>query len=233
LVILVLKPMLLAIAQFDDPVFLGVVLRSLAWAALAMAALLVGTLWGVHHLLASEHWAAGWSWLATLLGGIGVALLAVWLFLPVAAVIGAFYVDRIAAAVERRFYPDLPPPRPASAWTQAFDALAVGLHVLGMSVVSLVLAVVLPGVGIVLAWLISAWAIGRGLFGAVALRRMRRRDVRAAYRRRRLAVLAQGGLLALAGIIPPFNLLVPVLGTAAMVHVLHGGRSRPVAKSGG
>jgi hypothetical protein len=33
-------------------------------------------------------------------------------------------------------------------------------------------------------------------------------------------VLVQGGVMALAGYLPGFNLLIPVLGTAAMVHVL-------------
>ena len=37
---------------------------------------------------------------------------------------------------------------------------------------------------------------------------------------RRAPVLAQGCILALAGYIPLLNLLIPVIGTAAMVHVL-------------
>jgi uncharacterized protein involved in cysteine biosynthesis len=40
------------------------------------------------------------------------------------------------------------------------------------------------------------------------------------YRQRRQAVLFQGALLALAGYLPPLNLLVPIVGTAAMLHVL-------------
>ena len=40
------------------------------------------------------------------------------------------------------------------------------------------------------------------------------------YRRARPAVLAQGLILALAGYVPLLNLLIPIVGTAAMVHVL-------------
>lgn len=216
-----LKPMLLALAQLDDPIFLGVVLRSLAWAALAFAALLFGAFWGLHHLVAAHGWAGWLAWAAGLLGGVGAALLAIWLFLPVAAAIGAFYVDRIAAAVEGRHYPWLPAQRGASAWMQVLDAIAVGARVLLLSLVAIPIALLLPGPGIVLAWLIAAWAIGRGLFGAVAMRRMSRSDAAILARRLRSKILAQGAILAAAGVLPVLNLLVPVLGTAAMVHMLH------------
>jgi uncharacterized protein involved in cysteine biosynthesis len=40
------------------------------------------------------------------------------------------------------------------------------------------------------------------------------------YRYARPAILAQGCILALAGYVPLLNLLIPVVGVAAMVHVL-------------
>ena len=73
---------------------------------------------------------------------------------------------------------------------------------------------------LVLAWIIGGYAIGRGLFAAVAMRRMPRPAAEMLYRRARPAVLVQGCILALAGTIPVLNLLIPVIGTAAMVHVL-------------
>lgn len=216
-----LKPMLLAIAQLDDPVFLGVVLRSLAWAALAFAGLLYGAFWGLHHVVAAAGWSGWWAWVAGLVGGAGAALAAFWLYLPVAGAIGCFYVDRVAAAVERRYYPGLPPSRSASILAQFADAVGTGLSVLVFTLVAILVAIVLPGIGLVLGWLIAAWAIGRGLFGAVAMRRMRRYDAVALSRRHRVAILAQGAILVAAGFVPLLNLLVPVLGAAAMVHVLH------------
>lgn len=211
-------PMLRAVAQLDDPVFLGVLVRSVAWAALAFAALLAGSFWWLHRLLAGAGW---WSWAAGVAGGIGAAVLAVLLFLPVAAIIGTFYVERIARAVERRFYPDLPPVRGTPFVAQCVDALVVGGRVLILSLLSLLLTLVLPGIGVVLGWAISGYAIGRGLFGAVALRRVDRTEALYLHRRRRPVILVQGGLLALAAFVPLLNLLIPVLGTAAMVHVLN------------
>lgn len=212
-----LSPMFRALAQLDDPVFLGVLLRSLAWSALCFAVLLFGALWLAQHLLAGH---TVWGWLAAVAGGLGAVLLAFWLFLPVAAVLGTLYLERIARAVERRFYPALAPAQGATLAIQAWDGLSVGLRILLLNLLALVLALLIPGVGLLIAWAIGAYAIGRGLFVAVAMRRMSRPEAQALYRRRRLQVLAQGGILALAGYLPLLNLMIPVLGTAAMVHVL-------------
>jgi len=161
-----------------------------------------------------------WAWIAHVLGGVGAALLTLWLFLPVAVTIAAMFIERVARAVEQRFYPNLPPCLGAPLGEQIYDGLAVGLRVLLMSCLALGLSFLLPGIGALLGWAISGWAIGRGLFVAVAMRRMSRVAAQAQARRQRGAILIQGGILALAGFLPPLNLLVPVLGVAAMVHLL-------------
>ncbi|MBV8093602.1 MAG: hypothetical protein JO110_10265, partial [Acetobacteraceae bacterium] len=52
------------------------------------------------------------------------------------------------------------------------------------------------------------------------MRRTTRAQAEALYQRDKLIILAQGGVLALAAWIPLLNLLLPVLGTAVMVHIL-------------
>jgi CysZ protein len=212
-----LSPLGRAIGQLDDRVFLGVLLQSVVLAALCFLLLHVATFWFVHSVLALHGWLA---WGADILGTIGASFLALWLFIPVAVLIGTLYIEQIARAVERRHYPWLRPAEGASLAIQAWDGLAVAARILALNVVALVLALLIPGVGLLAAWAIAAYAIGRGLFVAVAMRRMPRPTAEALYRRHRGAILAQGGILALAGYIPALNLLIPVLGTAAMVHVL-------------
>jgi uncharacterized protein involved in cysteine biosynthesis len=212
-----LGPLGRAVAQIGDPVFVGVLWRSIIWSALCFIGIFAGAVWAVHHLFEVQ---GAWRWLADLLSGVGTALLALWLFLPVAVVIGTLYIERVASSVERRYYPALPPPRGAPLTVQFWDGIAVGARVLLMNVVALALALLIPGIGLLLAWAIAAYAIGRGLFVAVAMRRMGRPEAEAAYRRQRLTVLVQGGLMALASYVPLLNLLLPVLGTAVMVHVL-------------
>ena len=212
-----LTPLGRALGQLDDRVFLGVLLQSVLLAALCFALLHIGTFWVVHEALALHGWLA---WTVDILGTIGTWFLALWLFIPIAALIGTLFIERVADAVERRYYPYLRPASGASLAMQAWDGLAVGLRILGLNVLALALALLIPGIGLLAAWAIGAFAIGRGLFVAVAMRRMPRPAAEALYRRHRGAVLAQGGILALAAYIPAFNLLIPVIGTAAMVHVL-------------
>lgn len=217
-------PFARAVGQLGDPAFLGVVVRSVAWSAGCFAALVAGSIWAIHRTLALHGWLA---WGGDFVGAIGASLLAFWLFLPVAAAIGTFYFERIASAVERRFYPWLPPANNASALEQAWDGVVVAGKVLALNVAALLLAILIPGAGLLLGWLIGAYAIGRGLFVAVAMRRMPRAVAESVYRRNRGVVLAQGALLAGAAYIPFLNLLIPIIGTAAMVHILDLSLSGP------
>jgi CysZ protein len=212
-----LVPVARAVGQFDDPVFRGVVLRSLAWSLACFIALHVGAIWAIHRLLAWHGWLA---WIADILGSVGASLLALWLFFPVAAGIGTLYCDRIASAVDRRFYPWLPATESAPMLQQAWDGVAVALRVFALSIAALVLALLVPGLGLFLGWMVAAYAIGRGMFVSVAMRRMPRAVAESLYRQRRGTILTQGAILALAAYIPAMNLLIPVFGAAAMVHVL-------------
>ncbi len=213
-------PMLRALAQLDDPAFLGVVLRSLLWTLAGGIGAALLLLWV---LAAAAHGHDWIGWIAAAATGAGAMLLAFYFFLPVAAVIALLFVDRVAAAVERRCYPGLPPARPAPLAPQLWDGMVLGVQVLLLQLLTLAVALIplLAPVAPPLGWAVAAWAVGRGLFVAVAMRRMPRSAAIALYRTRRAPTLTQGGLMALGSIVPLFNLLVPVLGTAAMVHVLH------------
>ena len=214
-----MRALALAIGQLDDPTCFGVLVRSVGLALLAYVLLLAGSIWGVHALLASAAWP---GWLAGVVGTLGVALAAFWLFLPTVMLIATLYMERICLAVDRRHYPFLPPPRPAPLTVQFWDGAVLAVQVLLLNGVALVLAFLpVPGVGLVLAILVSGWAIGRGLFVAVAMRRMGWGQAQALYRHNRWAVLLPGMALAVAATLPGVNLLVPVVGTAAMVHVLN------------
>ena len=211
-----------AFAQLADPVFQGVIWRSLALSAAVFLALLAAAVYGVRDLVAGLAHAPAWvAWLAAALGGIGAALVALYSFMPAAAVIASLYIERVAAAVERAYYPHLPAGAPATLVAQTWDGVALGLKLVPLQLLTLILTLLVPGIGLVLGLLITGWAIGRGLFVCVAMRRMARAAALETYRRRRAAVLLPGVALAALGLVPFANLLVPVLATAAMVHVLN------------
>lgn len=219
-----LTPILRALAQLDEPAFLGVLLRSVALSLVAFLGLLLGSAWLIHELLSQSAWL---GWVAGVFGALLVGLLGLWLFVPVAVLIATLFMERICTAVDRRYYPELPVPRGAPLAMQAWDGAVLGLQVLGFQVVALLLAILLPGPGLILGWMVTGWAIGRGLFVAVAMRRMGRPEALQLYARTRFPVLAQGGLLALASTVPVLNLLVPVIGLAALTHVLNLSRPLP------
>ncbi len=213
----VIIPVVRALGQLDDRAFLSVLIQSIALSALAFLGLHAMALGVVHGML---NWHGPLAWFADILGSIGASVLAMWLFLPLAALIGTLFLDRIARAVERRYYPDLPPAAGASLAAQLWDGLVLGLRILMLNLLALLLIFLLPGVGLVLGWLVAAYGMGRGLFVAVAMRRMPRSAAEQVYRSCRGVVLAQGGIMALAAVVPVLNLLIPILGTAIMVHVL-------------
>ena len=212
-----LLPLSRALSQLTDPALFGVVWRSVLFSALFFAAILVGMVAAVHHFIAAGGILA---WALDALGSIAAAVLAMWLFLPVAATIGTLYFERIARAVEHRFYPSMPRAEPAPMLDQVLVAVGLGLRVLGLNLLALLLTLFLPAIGLPIGWAIASWSIGRGLFVAVAMRRLNRADTEALYRTLRPIVLAQGGVMAAAAYLPLLNLLIPEVGTAAMVHVL-------------
>jgi uncharacterized protein involved in cysteine biosynthesis len=201
-------PILRAFSQLDDPAILKVVLQSLLFSVLSFAGLIAGSTLLLHHILVGHGILA---WLAGSFGGLLVLVSALWLFLPLAVVIAGLFLEPVCRAVERRWYPDLPPPEGASLVAQAWYGLKLGLRVLLLSLLGLVLALVFPGVGNIIGWAITAWALGRGMYSAVALRRMTLVQAEAQYRDQRILVLVQGAALTLAGAVPLLNLLVPVL----------------------
>ena len=212
-----ITPLLRAVGQLNDRVFLGVLAQSLGLAALVFVALHALAVWIVHGVL---EWHGPLGWLADILGSMAASVLALWLFLPLAAVIGTLFMDRIARAVEARHYPHLPPAIGASLAAQLWDGLALGLRILALNLLALLLILLLPGLGLLLGWAVAAYGMGRGLFVAVAMRRMPRAAAEQVYRGGRGVVLAQGAVMAAVGTIPLLNLFIPVIGTAAMVHVL-------------
>src|SRR5690349_1734071 len=126
-----LLPMSRALSQLGDPELLGVVWRSVLFSALFFAVIHVGMVAAVHHFIAGGGILA---WALDALGSIAAAVLAMWLFLPVAATIGTLYFERIARAVEHRFYPAMPPAQPAPMLDQVLVAVGLGLRVLGLNV---------------------------------------------------------------------------------------------------
>jgi uncharacterized protein involved in cysteine biosynthesis len=210
-------PITRAIEQLDDPTNLLVLLQSLLASIVIFVLLGAGSIYGLHHVLEPYGWL---SWIGGAIGGVVATALALWLFLPIAVVIAYAFMEPVCRAVERRWYPHLPPPAGANLASQVWDGLVVAGQVLCLNVLVLIAALLLPGIGLLLGWPVTAWALGRGLFVAVAMRRTSRAEATRLYAAHRGQAFLQGVALAVIASIPFANLLLPVLGPACMVHVL-------------
>lgn len=213
----ILRALGLAFGQLPDPAFRRPLLFG---AALALAAGLA-LAWAAS--LALGWLAGGEGWLATLAATVGgvLALLALWwLYLPLLLAIASLFLEGVAAAVERRHYPALPPPAGASTAAQAWSGLTLALKMGALTLVLLPVSLLVPFIGVPVLWAVAAVGLGEGLFLGVAQRRMGVAAAEALKARRRWPIWGLGATLALLGVVTPLNLLVPVIGTAAMVHLV-------------
>lgn len=213
-----------ALGQMGDRRFRSALWASILWTLLAFVGLAVALLFTLGHWLAL----LGVGWLGAVFAVLAAGFAAWLLFVPLAAGIATLYTERVAAAVEARWYPGLPPGRPASLASQAWDGVAVFLRLALAQVLLLVLlhtglVLFLPWAGVL--WLaLSGWAYARGLFVALAMRRLPRGAAITSWRVCRIPAIGVGILVALASLVPVLNLAAPLLGIAALVHVLE----RPV-----
>ncbi len=220
-----LHSLLLAVRQLDDPAIRAPLVKGALGSALALAGLVALSASGLTWLAAGQ---AGWvATIAPWLGGIAGLLIAWWLFLPITIAIAGAFAGDVAAAVERRHYPGLPPPQGATAGAQLVWSVGFGLKMLLLQLLLLPLLLI-PVFGFALALILSSRLLGNGMFEGTAQFRMSVAEAKAFRRRRTGEVWVLGMVLALIGLVPLLNLLVPVLGPAAAVHLLHrsaGGNS--------
>ena len=211
-----LQAWLLALEQLPDPRMRRPLLLGLAAASLMFLALFGGGTW----LVASAATGGGWLERAVeALGGIAAFAVAVLLFGPATLLVAGMLLDDVAAAVEARHYPGLPPARQSGILEQALAGLGLGARVLALTLLALPLALLLPGLGWAVWLAVAAYAYAREYAELVALRRMDLAAARAWRRRHRLVLFTAGIPAALLALVPVANLLVPVLGAAAFTHL--------------
>jgi uncharacterized protein involved in cysteine biosynthesis len=217
------EPMLsafaLALGDLGLPAMRRVLYRSIGLAVLLFAGLL-----GLVGLVLSQAALSGISWLdwiIDLLGGAAALVGAIFLFPTATIAIVPFFLDAAAAAVEARHYPDLPPARPATLAAQAWAGIRLALLAVGLNLLALPVVLLLPLVGLGLYLLVNGWLLGREYFELAALRRLDLAQAKSARRACAGRVWLGGIALAAIALVPFGNLVVPLLGAAAFVHVFH------------
>lgn len=174
------------------------------------------------------------DWLVDFLGSLAVLGLS-WLVFPsVVTMVMSFFLERVAAAVEARDYPDNGLPR-HQPWPESAAAmLRLAAATILLNLVSLPLYLLVPGINLVLFLALNGYLLGRGYFEVVALRRLDAAAARTV--RNRFAGRIFLGGVAIAGLfaLPLVNLVAPIIATAFMVHVFEAlprARPQPAARS--
>jgi uncharacterized protein involved in cysteine biosynthesis len=213
----------LAFRQLGDPKLRGLIW----WSLLVSLVLQVGIAVLAWWLLKSfAHFDTRWindavSW-AT---GAGMVVLAFLLFPASFGIVISIFMEQIADIVEAEHYPQLGKARGIPIWTGIWTGVVFLVAVIVLNLVMLpfyILALFVAGLGAVLFYAINGWLTGRVYFEQVALRRLDPAGVKA-WRSANAGVLWLTGIvIVFLGTIPVVNLVVPVLGVAAMVHVAQG-----------
>lgn len=209
-----------SVRQLGDPRLRGAIIGSvLIGLALHVGLILLFKLLLSVSVPTSEDWRSD----AVMVGGIIMAVALPTFFYPqiVTSVFELIFVERVACAVEARWYPTKGLPRSTSVRESMWVSLRLLVIGIVVNVVALILYVplLLTGLAFLLSFVINGYLVGREFFEVVALRRLAPQPASALRRRHRTMVWLTGGLLAFLYTVPLVNLIVPVLATAVMLHL--------------
>jgi uncharacterized protein involved in cysteine biosynthesis len=140
------------------------------------------------------------------------------------ALIGLF-LDRIAAAVEARHYPGLAPARPIGFIESLITAGRLVAAMLVLNILALPLYL-FPGINLLVFFGLNGYLLGREYCELAALRRMDGKAAGGLRKAHGIRVFLAGVVIAFLLTLPGINLIAPVVGTAAMVHLVEAWRPR-------
>ena len=218
-----------AIGQLSDPKT-----RGLVWVSLFLAIAVFVGLWVGVGFLVTHTTFFQLAWLdasVSVLGALAVLVLTWFLFPAVVSAFVGIFLDSVAERVEHRHYPELPPARDMPlgevvGTSIRFLAIMVGLNLVVLLVLIPPFTPLFPFVF----YAANGYLLGREYFELVALRRVKPAEVRDFRQSRRSGVFVAGLVIAFLLTVPVVNLLAPIIGTAAMVHLLEAWRrDRPAA----
>ena len=218
----------LSISQFSDRRFQRVVLKSIVLAIIALWALAAGG-GSISGWLFSGDVALSWIGTFTFNGSlIGwgafwiILGLSVFLMVPVASAMSAFFVDDVARAVEERHYPDTQAQHRSKLSEEVRESLGFLGTMLVANLIALIFYVLFTLFAPIIFWSLNGYLIGREYFYMAAKRHLGRDNALSAFRDHRFRVWMCGVILVLPMSVPLLNLLVPVLAAASFTHLFQG-----------
>ena len=149
-------------------------------------------------------------WVA--LGSVFVVLTVLWM--PIVALATSCFLERIADAAERRYFPDLGPPLPVSFGSAMRSGLRISVLTGGIAVLLLLGTPFLGPATPLLGAGATGYVLGREYHDIVAMRRLQPVEIAASWQRHRGGHWVAGFIASLAMLVPILNLFAPVYGVA-------------------
>ncbi|MEP9350258.1 sulfate transporter family protein [Xanthobacter sp. KR7-225] len=207
----------LALGQTFSPLLRGLLLKSVALAILVLAALAIG----LEAALAYFVDIPSYPWIETTLAvvaGLGLVFGVFYLVPAASSLVAGFFADDVAERVEAQSYPDAPPGRPqpvlrSVAFTLRFFGVVLAVNL------AAVLLLLVPGVNLVVFYVANAYLLSREYFEMAAMRYRTPEEARALRRANAPAIFLAGLIICPILLVPILNLIMPVFGTAYMVHL--------------
>ena len=194
--------------------------RSVLWKSLGLTILLFISLLFASEFALSYLEFARYGWLEpviALAAGAGLLLAFIVLAAPVTALFAGFFLDHIAALVERTHYAADPPGKPLPSAQSLLTSLRFALTVLLVNL--LALPFLLFGIGVLAMLAANAYLLSREYFEMAGHRHLPPRRI-AELRRLHAHHLFFAGLLPAAMMLIPFvNLFVPLFATTYFTHI--------------
>jgi CysZ protein len=205
-----------AFSEIFSPPFRRVMGKSLALttAILALAGVSLDR-------VAQSYIHVGPGWLAAVLSAIvalGLIVGMIFLAPPTTSLVAGFYLDDIAAMVERNVDPHGAPGRPLPLG----PSLALGARFAALSIVvnvAVLALTIFTGIGLVSFFVLNGYLLGREYFELAAMRHVSAAEARALFEDRWLEVFAAGAIVAALVAIPVLNLLTPLFATAFLTRL--------------
>jgi CysZ protein len=213
------RALFLGFRQLGEPSSRRLLLRCVLVALLTFVLLVVAAA-----TLLSVLDPTGLGWLDTSLtiAGSAATVVVAWLLFPVTIAIAlGFFAEEVADEVERRHYPDLPPPTGMAIGESVWGAVRFGVLALLLNILVLPLYL-LPGPNLLIYLALNGYLLGREYFELVAGRRLPAATVSALRRGLRGRLWIAGVIVAALLAVPFFNLIAPVVAVAFMVHLFEG-----------
>lgn len=164
------------------------------------------------------------TWLGDLVtwGSFGLMLIfSAFLMVPVASAITSMFLDEVAAAVEDRHYPHLPPAPKVSLGDALRDTVNFLGIIIGANLLAFILYALMAPLALFIFWALNGFLLGMEYFQLAAMRRIGRAGAKALRRKHVFTIWLAGTLMAIPLSVPLLNLVIPILGAATFTHIYH------------